>query len=201
MLTTVKGEQLSNLRVMASLDDISKWLGVVGGITGPVGLAIAYLTYKRDAGRLRIRVRRNSIITQGPEDDEKVRSALRQFSAIGKPPPMDLYTRDPDKTWALVEVTNVGRRPVRLQQIGWKVIGAKYQLPAGFFGYEGSAPWLPRDLGEGQEIDFPIEDSSLEDAGYLFARTSTGYAYGGFAKGWRGIRYRISTSFKSLWKR
>lgn len=181
-----------------NLDDVIKWLAVIGGITGPAGLVIAYLTYRRDVGRLRVHVRRRQRITQG-SDNPTIRAMLKHYVEAGESPPMDLYTRDPDKTWAIIEVTNVGRRKVRLLQIGWKEIGAKYALPGGYFGYQGSAPWLPCDLDEGQGRDFPIEDSHFANAGYVFARISTGRSfYGGFASGWRGLWYRHLTWFEAF---
>lgn len=179
-----------------TLDDAAKVLGIIGGLTGPLGLVIAWLTYRRDAGRLRINLTRGRI-TQGPDDD-RVRTLLARYTAAGEDPPMDLFTRDPDKSWAIIEVTNVGRRKVRLEKIGWRK-RRKFMIPAGFFGYPGSAPWLPCDLEEGQRRDFPVEDSRLAHADYVYATMSTGrHAYGAFPPGWRGFRFRAMTAFESL---
>lgn len=112
---------------------------------------------------------------------------------------MELFIRDPDKDWAFIEIANIGRRKIRLQQFGWKVIRGKYVLPGGFYDYAGSKAWVPCDLEEGEARDFPIEEFQLQDAGYAFARTTTGRTYyGGFKSDWRGLFYRVVTVVKSL---
>jgi hypothetical protein len=176
-----------------SLDDTTKILGVIGGVTGPVGLIIAYLTYRRDAARVRVRLHRGWIISNGPHD-EYVRAMLAEYRSARNDPPMHLYIRDPDKTWGEIGVTNIGRRPIQIEKVAWVNRKGKFVMPG---GYMGDPQWLPVTLEEGTGRDFLIEDSKFDQEGVLavaaFDRTGRGH-YGSFARSWSGWIVRVKAA-------
>jgi hypothetical protein len=162
-----------------SLDQSAQILGIIGGITGPLGLLIAYLTYRRDRARIRVRLLREKKITQGP-DDETVRLRLADYIARGSEPPMELYLRDPDKTWAILEIVNHGRRKVIIEKIGWTNAPCRNSLPAGYYITRG---WLPKELDEAEKAVFQIDDRQVSNAAYVWAIDSTGRIYNGWCRG------------------
>jgi hypothetical protein len=166
-------------------------LGIIGGLTGPLSLAISYLTYRRDASRIRVRLRRGYRITQGPGDDA-VRAMLAAHESLGTPPPSELYVRDPDKDWAYIEVANVGRRKAKISKIGWAVGFHKYELPSTFY-LDGK--WLPLVIDEGESKDFPIEERQVADAIFAWAIDATGRIYrGSFRVSIQGAVARLLTA-------
>ncbi len=178
---------------MLTLDEATRLLALMGAVTGPLGLVVAWLSYRRDAARLRVTLTRGYKITSGPADDAARR--LLEFHRAGdRPPPMALYIRDPDKDWAVLTVANVGRRTVRVQKIGWVGPGGKFLIPG---GYMGDPEWLPAVMEEGTARDFPIEDSQVDGALAAFASDSTGRGYyGSFARSWRGTGLRAKTMLR-----
>ncbi|HZO92487.1 MAG TPA: hypothetical protein VFB22_01865 [Candidatus Baltobacteraceae bacterium] len=158
---------------------------IVGGLTGPLGLLVAFLTYRRDAVRVRVRLRRGFKMRNGPDDDA-VRQMLAQYRASNVDPPMSLYVRDPDKDWALITVANIGRRPVHVEKIGWVPNEGHFNVPG---GYMGDPEWLPLKLKEGKSRDFPIEEALLNSEGVraVFVVDSLGRIYfGSFASNAQG---------------
>lgn len=176
-------------RFMVS-DEITKILGIVGGVTGPLGLVVSYLTYHRDRAKVRVKLTRGYQITQGPQDDETVRRMLAMCRQHEEQPPMALYVRDPDKTWASLDVVNVGRRKIIIEKIGWLPKKGTFRIPAGFFSEPG---WLPAELDEGVSKSFPIEEGNLSE-GVLaaWACDSMGRLhYGTFERSLLGMLLRL----------
>jgi hypothetical protein len=180
-------------RDVVTLDEATRLLALVGAVTGPLGLVVSWLSYRRDAARLRVTLTRGYKITSGRADDA-ARRLLEFHRADGRHPPMALYVRDPDKDWAVLTVANIARRTVRVQKIGWVAPDGKFLLPG---GYMGDADWLPATMEEGTARDFPIEDSHVDGALAAFASDSTGRAYyGSYARGWRGMALRLKTTLR-----
>jgi hypothetical protein len=173
------------------------WLGVIGGVTGPLGLIISYLSYQRDAARVHVCLRRGVRVTQGPADDAEVRRRLDSHRQRNEDPPMSLYVRDPDKNWSILEVTNVGRRKVTVQQIGWTSKTGQIYIPAGFLSEVG---WLPAALDEGDSKNYPIEESKFDDGvRCVWARDSTGRVrYGSFDRSFAAQLLRLRQSIRPL---
>lgn len=101
----------------AVVDDITKALAFIGGITGPLGLVFTWMAYRRDSVRVRVALSRGYVVRS--KADDLVRAMLQEHREQGTDPPMELYVRDPDKHWAYIEVTNVGRRKVYIEKIAW----------------------------------------------------------------------------------
>lgn len=173
----------------------TKIFAFLGGLTGPLGLLIAWLTYRRDKAHLRVTLSRGYVVRS--KDDAEIRFLLKSFKYSGQDPPMSLYARDPDKDWAYIEVTNIGRRKVYVEKIAWvpENVRTGFYVPSGFMG---DASWLPAELAEGDSKTFPIEEKNLADgvlAVCAWDRTGRGY-YGSFKRSWRGFILRLKVMFR-----
>ena len=158
-------------------DEIARWLGVIGGLTGPLGLVFVWLTYRRDAPQLRVHLQRNYTITGGPERDAIIRSELALCRELNQDPSPGLYLSDPDATWSVLEITNTGRRKVTIDTIGFIDGPRKTWMPSTFM----VAGMLPVEIEEGKRKDFPVHEDHTSNAICAWARESTGRVwYGSF---------------------
>lgn len=117
---------------------------------------------------------------------------LWSIRELGKDAPVDLFLRDPDKTWAIIEVAKIGRRPMRVSQIGWTYRRKKHGLPSTFYS---DGQWLPTTIDEGEARDFPVDDAHVEGVLCVWARTAARRAdYGDFKRSLTGAFYRLWTA-------
>lgn len=163
---------------------LTSGLAILGAVTGTLGFVVSVLTYRRDASRLRVELIRGIRVSNGPADDA-ARRLLALHRERNEDPPMALFLRDPDKTWALLKVTNAGRRTIYIEKIGWIGVDGKFTIPA---GYMGDPEWLPATIEEGTSKDYLVEDSHVEHALAAFAIDRTGRIhFGTFARSWPGF--------------
>lgn len=158
-------------------DEVTKLLAIVGGLTGPLGLVLVWMTYRRDAPRVRVRLQHEYTISGGPERDAIVREELAHCRALHVDPSPSLYLSDPDATWAVLEVTNTGRRKVTIEKIGLIEGYRKMWMPSAFI----VSGMLPVEIDEGKRKDFPIHEEQVAKAVCAWACESTGRVwYGAF---------------------
>lgn len=171
--------------ISTSAVSVGSILGIIGTVTGTAAFVVSVMTYRRDAARIRVRIQRGYRVTQGPGDDA-VRRLLAAAKATGKEPPMAIFLRDPDKSWAYISVVNHGRRPVTVDKIGWIGKNGKFMIPGGFMG---DHDWLPKKLDEGDAKEYPVEESHLIDALAGVAVDRTGRLHvGSYARSLGGFR-------------
>jgi len=154
-------------------------------VTGTAAFVVSTMTYRRDAARIRVRLQRGFRVTQGP-GDAAVRAMLKAAKSAGKDPPMAIFVRDPDKSWAYISIVNHGRRPVTIEKIGWIAKDGGFRIPGGFMG---DPFWLPIKLDEGDAKEYPVEESHVTQALAVVAVDRTGRLHvGSYARSFSGFR-------------
>lgn len=165
----------------------SDWVGLVGGVTGIGSAIVSYAAYRRDQARLRIWLGYDYHVTAGKDADDLVRVTLAQMRAAGETPPHALYYRDPDITWMSIDIANVGRRPIKIEKVGFVV-----DAPSHPFHVLGD--FQPRVLAEGENVT-QNSDQNKEREHQVLAAFAHDAAkrmhYGGFVGGWRGFVCRV----------
>jgi hypothetical protein len=170
---------------------LSAWVGLIGGLTGFASAIVSYLAFRRDQARLRIWLGYDYQVTSGVEVDHLVRTELAEMKALGETPPHALYYRDPDKTWLSVDVTNIGRRPIKIEKLG--LVVDERSRP-----YHVLADFEPRVLAEGENVS-QNADQAKHRGGSILAAFACDAAkrmhYGGFIGGGVGLLCRMKVMF------
>jgi hypothetical protein len=166
---------------------IGDWVGLIGGVTGAGSAFVTFLAYRRDQALVRIRLARDQIVTSGKDGDDARRALIALMKQSGEPPTPELFYTDPDKTWMSIEIANIGRRPIKIQKIGF-VIDAPTKP------YHVVADFKPRVLDESQNISQQVDQDSEDPEAILavFLNDAAGRnRYGAFARGPRGWLCRL----------
>jgi len=140
------------------------WVGalaIFGSLTGPLGLLISILNYRRDRGSLAVRFVRGLRSVNTAERYEKFKAMrdsipeniqklmAEHLAALEK----DMVKLDPSKSWAYITVINNGRRPIKMDKAGL-LLGRD---GGSYMAWEGQ----PKLLTEGDSTDILIDDDAL----------------------------------------
>jgi hypothetical protein len=111
-------------------------------------------------------------IMNGTELDERIRRELKLLRDQGVDPPRELYYRDPDITWTFIEVTNTGRRKIRIDKVGYVTDQHTYRMVIDF---------LPTDIEEGRRVDQQVDEEKMRNVNVIgaFAVDSQGRSWYG----------------------
>ncbi len=116
-------------RGLTLTDIVAFW----GALTGTLSLTIGYFSYKRDSLKIEVDIKRGWRVMNHPE-------------------------YDPEKDYAVITVSNKGRRPVLITRVGYQFLKKGGGVILADSMRKGS-----RELTEGKSTEYLIEDKELED--------------------------------------
>lgn len=177
---------------MDTLDPVARYVAFAGLALSSISVVISGATYRRDRPHLTVTLQRDMRIIY-PGQQDAVSEVYRQLAemAAGKdgiPIPSEIALRDPNKTWAYIQVVNDGRRPLTFQKAAL-FVPTNRDRP-----FYVAAESTVRRLEEGEHIDVPIDEDQLKGVRVLcaMAQDITGRMYFSRAPwNWPGLVLRF----------